>query len=278
MSTDEMNAEDQHHYISWQKSHRRGKIAAGIIIVFYGVLFLLKETGNLAPGWDVAFTAGPIIIAIGLIALIKHKFKLVFGYFLLLVGKLFLLHEFYPEAISIKLLWPILVIFIGLALVFRSRKGPRMAQYRRRCDRHHHHRHNRPFWKHDPDFFEKAEALDNIAADDFIDAVSIFGGVQKNVVSKTFRGADIVTIFGGNDLNLSQADFKEQIVMDVTNIFGGTTLTIPNNWQIKSEIVTIFGSLEDKRPITPKEHDEASKIVILKGTCLFGGIEINSFN
>jgi len=273
-----MDAEDQHLYISWQKSHRRGKIAAGIIIILYGILFLLRELNALGneENWKWAFTAGPIIISVGLIVLIKHKFKSLFGYFLILLGKILLLYHFYPHAINIKKMWPLLVIFVGLMILFRPKRSKNWKRHRHY--HHRYHRHDHPFWKHDKDFFEQAEALDNISADDFIDAVSIFGGVQRNVVSKSFRGADIVTIFGGNDINLSQADFNEQIVMDVTNIFGGTTLTIPNNWEIQSEIVTILGSLEDKRPLMPKDEDRPKKIVILRGTCLFGGIEINSFN
>jgi predicted membrane protein len=275
MSTEPLNAEDQHHYLSWQKSHKRGKMAAGIIIVIYGTLFLLKELDVWLPSWT--FSIGPIIMSVGLIVLIKHKFKVVFGYLLLLVGKLLLLKEIYPDKIDINLLWPILAILMGLGILFRSGRRPR-------CRNRHHHHHGRHHWKKEErwekyrTYFEASSDLDNIAQDDFIDAVSIFGGVQKNVVSKRFRGADIVTIFGGNELNLSQADFNEQIVMDITNIFGGTTLTVPNNWELKSEIMTIFGSLEDKRPLKPQDTDLPTKVVILRGTCMFGGIEINSFN
>lgn len=268
-----MNAEDQHHYLSWQKSHKRGKMAAGIIVVIYGILFLLKELDVWLPSWT--FSIGPIIMSVGLIVLIKHKFKAVFGYILLLVGKLLLLKELKVIDIDINLLWPILVILFGLMILFRSKRKSRFGH-------HHHHgghhwkKHER--WEKQRAFFEAAADLDNIAQDDFIDAVSIFGGVQKRVISKTFRGADIVTIFGGNELNLSQADFNEQIVMDITNIFGGTTLTIPNNWELKSEIMTIFGSLEDKRPQQPENAEQPPKVIILRGTCMFGGIEINSFN
>jgi predicted membrane protein len=274
MSTEPFNAEDQHHYLSWQKSHRRGKMAAGFMIVLFGVLYLLNEMNNdwIAPE---VFTAGPIVGAIGIIVLVKHKFKSFFGYALMLVGSLLLWHEAKPDSFNINLLWPILVILFGLLLLFRSKSG-----WRHRHHHHHHHHHGGHRWKkeHWEKYAEGAADLDNIAQDDFIDAVSIFGGVQKNVVSKNFRGADIVTIFGGNELNLSQADFNEQIVMDITNIFGGTTLTIPNNWALKSEIMTIFGSLEDKRPLQPKDVDQPQKLVILRGTCMFGGIEINSFN
>ena len=77
MSTEPLNAEDQHRYLSWQKSHKRGKITAGIIVILFGVLFLLDEMGIQIPEWT--FTAGPILIGIGLITLVKHKFKTIIG-------------------------------------------------------------------------------------------------------------------------------------------------------------------------------------------------------
>jgi hypothetical protein len=64
--------------------------------------------------------------------------------------------------------------------------------------------------------------------------------------------------------------------IEVTTIFGGTKLIIPSNWEIKSEAVMIFGGIEDKRRMQtitgPPE-----KTLLLKGTVLFGGIEIKSY-
>ena len=279
MSTEPLNAEDQHRYFSWQKSHKRGKITAGIIVILFGVLFLLDEMGIQIPEWT--FTAGPILIGIGLITLVKHKFKTIMGYLLIGIGKLLIWNEVYPDSINMNLVWPVLVILAGIGILVRSqRKSMNKWNHRRRFHEEHRNRckKDRALFREDSAFFGEVSHLDDIAQDDFIDSVSIFGGMKKNVVSKQFRGADIVTIFGGNEINLSQADFTDQIVMDVTNIFGGTTLTIPNNWQIKSEVVTIFGGIEDKRPISTTSDETAAKIIFLKGTCMFGGIEINSFN
>lgn len=272
MSTEPLNAEDQHSYLSWQKGNKRGKITAGIIIILFGVLFLLDEMNIQIPDWT--FSAGPILISIGLISIVKHKFKTIFGYVLVAIGKLLIFNEIYPNSINMNLIWPVLVILLGIAILVRSQR-----KSMDKCGTNSHfHKEHRNRWKRDLGIDKAVGDLDDISQDDFIDSVSIFGGMKKNVVSKQFRGADIVTIFGGNEINLSQADFTDQIVMDVTNIFGGTTLTVPNNWQIKSEVVTIFGGIEDKRPINATNDETAAKIIFLKGTCMFGGIEINSFN
>lgn len=258
-----LSPEDQHSLISWQQGRKRGKIAAGLVIITFGVLFLLRETGVHIPHW--ALHAPAILIGIGLVVLVKHKFRKLAGYILIAIGVLLMVKEWHPELINVRLIWPIVLIFVGLGFIFRNRKNS--------CRKQHYKRN----WKKEAGNFEGIELFDEVSKDDFIDAVSIFGGVQKNVISKQFKGADIVTIFGGNEINLSQADFTDKVVMDVTNIFGGTTLIIPANWQIESEIVAIFGGIEDKRQPIPS-GDNTPKVVILRGTCIFGGIEINSFS
>ena len=103
-------------------------------------------------------------------------------------------------------------------------------------------------------------------------------GIKKNIFSKTFRGGDIVTIFGGTELNLTQADVPHRIVLDITQIFGGAKIIIPPHWKIHSEdVVSIFGSVEDKRPILPDVNYDPTKLLILKGTNIFGGIDIKSY-
>ena len=268
MDTSNLNPEEQHSYISWQKSHRRGKVIGGIFIVTFGVLFLLREANVPMPDW--IFKWEMIITAVGIITLIKHKFRKLFGWVLIGVGQLFLFHDFYPDLINIKFIWPVLVILCGLAMIFRSHKN-----------KHHYHRkdHHRKWEKmrtRHAHMFRDLENLDAISDEDFIDSVSFFSGIKKNVVSKNFKGADIVTIFGGSEINLLQADFEEKAVIDVTTVFGGMTLTIPSNWKVKSELTAFFGGIEDKR-VMETNTDEPEKTLILRGACVFGGIELNNF-
>ncbi|MOA33851.1 hypothetical protein D3C78_1551840 [compost metagenome] len=64
--------------------------------------------------------------------------------------------------------------------------------------------------------------------------------------------------------------------MDIENVFGGTKLLVPANWEVKVETVSVFGGVNDKRPVMPAS-DAPSKIMIIKGTCVFGGIDIKSY-
>jgi hypothetical protein len=73
-----------------------------------------------------------------------------------------------------------------------------------------------------------------------------------------------------------QADIQGEIELDLTQIFGGCKLIVPSHWEIKSELVNIFGGVEDKRP-TQNINTDHSKVIILRGTSIFGGIEIRSY-
>ena len=59
------------------------------------------------------------------------------------------------------------------------------------------------------------------SADNWLDSVTIFGNVKKLVYSKNFKGGDIVSIFGGSEINLTQADFSGSISIEMVQIFGG---------------------------------------------------------
>ena len=81
---------------------------------------------------------------------------------------------------------------------------------------------------------------------------------------------------GGAEINLQQADIKQAAVLEVNNVFAGTKIFIPSNWDIKNEITAVFGGVEDKRSLNLPTPD-AKKSIILRGTCVFGGIEIKNF-
>lgn len=255
----DINAEVRHEILKSKASHLRGRVVGGLLIVAFGVLYLLKELKFGIPGYLLSWQM--ILIGVGTVILVKHKFRKLTGYFLILIGCLFLFAKWYPHLLGKELIFPILIILGGIAYLFKPKRGFKNSDVR----------YTKENWKA---FHENAM---EVSAEDFIEVNSIFGGVQKNVVSKQFRGADIVSVFGGTEINFSQSDFEGRVVIETTNIFGGTNLNFPSNWQVISEVTTIFGAVEDKRPEYLPEPGENAKVVILKGKCLFGGIEINSF-
>jgi predicted membrane protein len=248
----------------WEKRHRRGKLYGGIFIVIIGSLFLLRELGFIFPPW--LFTWKMLLIVIGVFSGFKNKFRNPSWLFFILIGSAFLLSDIYPE-LSIKpFIWPVLVILVGLTMIFKRK---RHAPWKKWSRHHHHHYHKYQRYKQ---YFE-TQATD----EDSIESVAVMSGIKKNILTKNFKGGEVTVVFGGSELNLSQADFNEKATLEINQVFGGTKLIIPAHWEIKSELVSIFGSVDDKRSIPPINTNEPRKVLTLTGSIVFGGIEIKSY-
>jgi len=112
-------------------------------------------------------------------------------------------------------------------------------------------------------------------SEDYIDSTAFFGGVHKKIVSKNFKGGDVVTIMGGTELDLSQADFTGIVRLDVVQIMGATKIIVPAHWEVRTDVTAIFAGFEDKRQQPTVNNPE--KILLIDGTSLFGGIELKNF-
>lgn len=252
-----------------QRTHNRGRLVWGILVVIVGLLFLGREMGLAIPGW--LFTWQMLVIAIGLYTGIKHSFRNFSWFVLILLGSAFLLRDFYPEFPISNYIWPIAVILLGLALIFKPRN-----KYCRTSDYHAYKRHQMQTRLDRKS--SKAENIDGTQAEDYLDVSAVFGGVMKNVISKDFKGGEISAVFGGVELNMAQADFKGQIELEINAVFGGVSLIIPPHWEVQSELTAVLGSVEDKRPLQ-KDHSSGERnILVLRGSAVFGGIEIKSYS
>lgn len=246
---------------SQHRKHREnGHKYAGFALLLVGGLLLAREAGMYFPRWF--FTWPMLLIGIGIFTGIRHQFNSPVPFILIVVGGIFLAGEISAEYSLRQYLWPAILITIGLVFIFRPR------------------RFSAPSGNDNPgqtvtgeDQQQWQEAMKN--QQDVIDVTAIFGGVKKNVLTKQFKGGEIVTFMGGADINLTQTDFQGKVIIDCFVLFGGVKLIIPPDWDVQSQVVAIFGGVDDKRP--PVAQVDPNKVVYLDGTCLFGGVEIKSF-
>lgn len=218
----------------------------GILVLTVGVVLLLKnlniinsETSRIIFSWPM------LIIAIGVINL-SYKSR-IWGVVLIAIGAFFLLTRYlgYPASIG-QVFWPTLIIFAGVMLII-SASG---------------------YWK-------RYQINKVSASDDVLEDVAVFGGIDKVVHSNSFKGGEVVAVFGGSKINLLNATLAPgNNVLETVTIFGGATLIIPSDWNIKLEVVNILGGFSDKRQITQVDF---SKTLIIKGVAIFGGGEIKSY-
>lgn len=251
-----------------RRDAEKGRVWVGIFILIIGGLFLARASGVTFPPWF--FTWPMIPIAFGLLSGIKHRFRGIGWLFPLVIGGIFLFDKMSPDINLRPYIWPTILIAVGLFIIFRPR-GRRHCGGDRNDDSTLEQNDGNAVIRTDHEQSEKGMNDGN----DVIDIVAIFGGVKKNMLSKSFKGGDVVAFMGGAEINLTQADFNGKIKVDCFNMFGGTKLIIPADWEVQSDVVAIFGGVDDKRP--PATNPAPNKILYLDGTCLFGGLEIKSY-
>jgi len=232
----------------------KGRVLAGIVIILVGGLILAQKFGAYFPGW--LFTWPMILIAVGVFVGAKNNFRLGGWIIPILIGGVFLFDRFIPEINLRPYLLPIILIAVGSVMILTP-KG-------RRRNRNWQYRSFTP--PQDP----------TSMGEEVMESVAVFGGVKKNVISKNFKGGESVTIFGGSEINLMQADIQGKVKLEVVQIFGGTKLIIPANWQIQSELVSIFGDIQDTR-VSTKEAIDSNKILVIEGFSMLGGISVRSY-
>lgn len=272
MENKDVNTESEQMCKKMEAEHRRGKICGGVLIVAAGVLFLAKELGAEIPQW--IFTWKMFLIAIGIVVGVKNKFRHPAWLIFILAGGVFLLSDFYP-ALAIKpLLWPILVILLGLLIIFKPRRKRRdhWKKWHTYHEKYHGKYHG---MRHGKQCYTDVE--ESTTSEDILDYTIFMGGIKKNILAKDFKGGEVTTVFGGAEINLLQADFEGTATLELICVFAGTKLIIPSHWEVNSNIVSAFGNVEDKRQVQPKNPDVPSKVLILKGNVFFGGIDIKNY-
>jgi predicted membrane protein len=263
METQDQNWNKEDMWKQWEADHRRGKVVGGIFVVIIGALFLSRSLGAELPHW--LFSWKFLLIGIGLFIGIKHRFRNWGWLFPVAIGGVFLAADVFPDVINKPVLWPLLIILAGLIMIFKPRRSHRHWR------KWHRRRYGRDYNCMGSCEQDTATNEDRLATD------VVFGSTKKSFISKDFKGGEISVVFGGAELNLTQADINGSATLEISVVFGGTELIIPANWKIKSEMTTVMGSVEDKRPLLQYTGSEPEKILILRGSVVLGGIEIKSY-
>lgn len=237
---------------NFDNRHNRGRVIAGLIVVIAGTVLLAKQLGVGMPYW--LFTWPMLLIAIGLYIGFRHNFRNPGWMIPTGIGLVFLTEHLVPDVELRQFIWPTIIIAIGLFMIIRPRG-----------------RGNAEYWKN----WENRDSQS--LSDSAFETVTIFGGDKKQIISKDFRGGESVCAFGGVEINLTQADINGTATIEVVQLFGGTKIIVPPHWKVLTdELVCVFGSLEDKRQVAGSIVD-GTKTLVLKGTCIFGGIDLRSF-
>ncbi len=227
------------------KHSKRGSL--GIFLIIVGVVLLVGNLGYLPYAvTDVLFSWPMILVAFGLFNLIKREYTA--AVILLAIGSFFLLPEVFYDLNyrDVIKFWPLLIVLVGVTFFLRKRQAS-------------------PFHR------------DQLSSDDVIDEVDIFGGGVSQIESQNFMGGKVTAIFGGGEIYLDRCQLSQKgAVIDLAVVFGGTKITVPRGWNVKTEVVSIFGGFADKRNFFNESSADPSKTLVIKGIAIFGGGELRS--
>lgn len=213
----------------------------GIILIIIGGLFLIDTFTDWSFGYLLA-DWWPLIFII--IAIVKFQNQeRGGGLMFLILGAVFLLfsHDILKWD-TIWRLWPLVLVFIGLSLIFKGRR--------------------------------RSWGLVNDATcnSDFIQSNAIFSGASHAITSQNFKGGETMALFGGVELDMRDAKLSpDGGKLNATAIFGGIELTVPNDWKVAVKGTPVLGGIENK---SRGQSENTNKILELHCTVAFGGIEI----
>lgn len=217
------------------------RFVIGALIIAAGVIYGLSALGladiNVSfDGWWALFIIVPCLDG-----LIRSKDKirsfvgLAFGVALLLAAQ---------GVIEFEMIWklivPVIIVLIGIKVICRATsdgKGGKKANT-------------------DP----KSEEM------------AAFTSKQLDYSDKDILVSKVGAVFGGAECNLLNANFTENSQIDVFCAFGGADIIVPENINIKTDALCLFGGISDKRAI--KERNENAPTLRINGFCIFGGVDI----
>jgi len=166
----------------------------------------------------------------------------------LVIGALLLVEaqNIIPRNLIGKMIFPVILVLIGLSIIFKGN-----------TIKHHN--------------YKSKVHQTNTSGDGFINAVAIFWGSETRPANEKVTGGTATAIFGGVDLDLSNAIIDEDIVITSTAIFGGIDIIVPSNVKVKISSVPIFGGIDDNSNHATSEN---APTIYINATCIFGGMDI----
>ena len=226
-----------------------GGLIPGAIILAVGLIFLLDSFGYIRA--RSFFQFWPMILIFVGISKIGRRDSRLWGAIVLLFGIFLQLSSLGIGNFTWSQFWPLLLIAGGAMAMWSAIQARRATP---------------------PIPEDEADPRNTL------DENAIFGGVEKRLNSREFRGGRLQAIFGGIELDLRDADMIEnEAVVHANALFGGIELRVPETWFVAARGQGVFGGFSDStRYSPPSDPEKPKKTLIVLGTAVFGGVEIRN--
>lgn len=187
------------------------RVFFGLMIVVLGGILLLQNLGIINHDiWQQygAFFWGSALMIAGVAMMAANRHFWIAGIPLMIVGLGVILRGVGIVDVNLwKLFWPVLLIAVGLAVVFRPKASRRQSAKK--------------------------------------DMAAVFYGDGSRVQGK-YDGGSLTAIFGGIELDLRDAKITNGAVIEVTVLCGGVSVLVPENVIVENDVRGILGDSDNK--------------------------------
>jgi predicted membrane protein len=265
------------------------RFAVGIAIIALGALFLfdsldlIEARYVLRRAWPLIF----VVIGIAILSKPRHGRRRNEGWVFIAVGVWLFLSKIGLFNFSFwGVLFPLLLVFVGGVLVYRSLSPPRIQVTFDPADAPPPGLGEGPgemspgmthsaFASREPG---TASSTIYARADEehaeYIRTFSMLSGSELRPMSRPFRGADLSAVLGGVTLDLTSARMDgDSARVEVFAFCGGIDIRVPPDWTVTSKVATLLGGFSDKRRPTTTLP---TKTLIIDGFAVMGGIEVKN--
>ena len=245
------------------------QLIVGLLIICVGIVFTLDEFG-IAPAISYLRFWPTALIAIGVLKMLQAKegggaFA---GLLFTLVGVWLQAEELNIIHIRLWQVWPLALVLFGGYLVWQGlalREAPPDVPVAGTT-----FPDSSVAPATEPSGERRARVTDTNST---LSAMAILGGVSRGNNSRTFRGADLLAIMGGCQIDLRQAAINGEAVIDVFVMWGGIEIRVPEDWTVSSRVVPLMAGVEDK---TRPPQGVSTHRLILRGFAVMGGVEVKN--
>ncbi len=224
------------------RHNRFNQIFWGLAIITVGLLFLAQNFGILVGFQFWRYLPG-LLILLGLYQLFINQWRSWVGPLILILIGAYLLSAtlgFITWSTFGTLIWPTIIILVGLSIIFRH---------------------------------GQSDTASSIESGSKFNAFTAFSGQKKKITAQDFQNGECTTMFGGLEIDLREAAILNAPArLQTTTMFGGTDIFVPQDWDVRMDVVALFGGSDDKRSFTIPAKSQPD--LIISGTVLFGGLEI----
>jgi predicted membrane protein len=105
---------------------------------------------------------------------------------------------------------------------------------------------------------------------------AIFGGCNMKCDGEVFEGAELSTLFGGVNCDVSNAIIEKDCTINAYTCFGGISIRVPASVHVETSSACTFGAVIDNTQKNNENVPDGAPTIYINASVNFGGIKISN--